>query len=128
MKGRYQTPLTATWFLRRPGFRLFMIRELTSVFVAAYLVYLLIWIHRIGQGPRAYDAMIELTRHKVSVFLHSLAFGAALHHSTTWFNLTPKIMPMYIGEDRVPDAWAAFLMGYGPWAAITALLVWGVLR
>ncbi len=58
----------------------------------------------------------------------SLIFGAVLYHSFTWFNLTPKIMPIYVAEEKVPDFWAAILMGYLPWAAVTAVVMWGALR
>ncbi len=58
--------------------------------------------------------------------MHILALAAALYHSITWFNLTPKIMPLYIGEDRVPDFWAAILMGYLPWTLITFIILWRI--
>ena len=125
---RYGTPLPSTWFLQRPGYRLFMLREMTSVFLAAYLVFLLVWLYRLGQGPEAFEAMIQAARHPLSIALHLIALAGALYHSITWFNLTPKIMPMYFGEDRVPDLWAAIFMGYLPWAVVTAGILWAVLR
>ncbi len=128
MKQRYKTPLASFWFMQRRGFRLFMVREATSVFVAGYLVFLLIWLYRLGQGPEAFAAMIETARHPLAVVLHLMALAGALYHSITWFNLTPKIMPMYLGEDRVPDFWAAICMGYIPWLVVTALIIWGLLR
>ena len=38
-----------------------------------------------------------------SIVFHVLALGFALYHSVTWFNLTPKALPLQIGEDFVPD-------------------------
>ncbi len=128
MKERYQTPLSSTWFMERPGYRRFMAREATAIAIAAYLVYLLVWLHRLGEGPAAFSALLEAARHPVSVVLHGLVFGAVLFHSITWFNLTPKIMPLYVAEERVPDVWAAAIMGYLPWAVVTAVVMWGVLR
>ena len=128
MKERYQTPLSSTWFMERPGYRRFMAREATAIAIAAYLVYLLVWLHRLGEGPAAFSALLEAARHPVSVVLHGLVFGAVLFHSITWFNLTPKIMPLYVAEERVPDVWAAAIMGYLPWALVTAVVMWGVLR
>jgi fumarate reductase subunit C len=128
MKTRYQTPMPATWFLQRPGYRRFMLREATAIILAAYLLYLLFWLYRLGQGPEAYEAMARAGRNPLVIVLHLVAFIAAVYHSITWFNLTPKIMPMYIAEERVPDAWAAIAMGYGPWLAASAFVIWGVLR
>ena len=128
MKQRYGTPLGPTWFLGRAGYRRFMAREATAFAMAVFLVYLLLWLRSLGQGYTAYGQMIELAKHPISVFVHGLIFGAVLYHSATWFNLTPKIMPMYVAEEKVPDLWTAIFMGYLPWIVVTALVMWGVLR
>ncbi len=127
MKRRYSTPLGPTWFLGRAGYRRFMAREATAFAMAAFLVYLLFWLRGLGRGYHGYLEIIELTKHPISVFMLSLIFGAVLYHSVTRFNLTPKIMPIYVAEEKVPDFWAAILMGYLPWAAVTAVVLWGVL-
>ena len=53
---------------------------------------------------------------------------AAVYHSITWFNTTPEVMPVRIGEERVPKLLVAIGMGYGPWILVSALIIWGVLR
>ncbi len=126
MRPRYQTPLPWSWFTQRPSYRRFMVREATSVFLAGYLVYLIVWIYRIGQGPEGLAEAIDSARHPFTVAMHIMALVAALYHSITWFNLTPKIMPLYIGEDRLPDFWAAILMGYLPWLVVSVILLWGI--
>ena len=126
MRARYQTPLPWSWFMQRRSYRLFMAREATSVFLGGYLVYLIVWIYRIGQGPEGLAAAIDSARHPLTVAMHILALVAALYHSITWFNLTPKIMPLYIDEDRVPDFCAAILMGYLPWTLITFIILWRI--
>ncbi len=128
MKHRYQTPMGPLWFLSRAGYRRFMAREMTAFALAVLLVYLLYWLRAIGDGYTAYVQMIELTRNPLLVTALGLAFGAMLYHSTTWFNLTPKIMPMYVAEEKVPDLWAAIIMGYLPCSAVTAVVVWSVMR
>ena len=126
MRQRYQTPLPWFWFTQRRGYRWFMAREATSVFLAGYLVYLIVWMYRLGQGPEGFAVAIDGSRHPLTVAMHVVALMAALFHSITWFNLTPKIMPMYIGEDRIPDFWSAILMGYLPWTVLSVLILWGI--
>jgi fumarate reductase subunit C len=128
MNERYQTPMGPLWFLKRAGYRRFMAREMTAFALAAFLVYLLYWLRAIGDGYTAFVQMVGLTRNPVTVTLLGLAFGAVLYHSITWFNLTPKIMPMYVAEEKVPDVWAAIIMGYLPCAALTAVILWSVMR
>jgi len=128
MKHRYQTPMGPLWFLGRAGYRRFMAREMTAFALAVFLVYLLYWLRAIGDGYTAYVQMIELTMNPLVVTALGLAFGAMLYHSITWFNLTPKIMPMYVAEEKVPDLWAAIIMGYLPCFAATAVILWSVMR
>jgi fumarate reductase subunit C len=63
-----------------------------------------------------------------SVVLHAIVFLAAVFHSVTWFNLTPRIMPARIGEDRLPDAWVSIGGGYLPWLIVTVVIAWSLLR
>ena len=128
MKHRYQTPMGPLWFLSRAGYRRFMAREMTAFALAVFLVYLLYWLRAIGDGYTAYVQMIQLTMNPLLVTALGLAFGAMLYHSITWFNLTPKIMPMYVAEEKVPDLWAAIIMGYLPCSAVTAVVLWSVMR
>jgi len=128
MKHRYQTPMGPLWFLSRAGYRRFMAREMTAFALAVFLVYLLYWLRAIGDGYTAYVQMIQLTMNPLLVTALGLAFGAMLYHSITWFNLTPKIMPMYVAEEKVPDLWAAIIMGYLPCFAATAVILWSVMR
>ncbi|MHC4989948.1 MAG: succinate dehydrogenase/fumarate reductase transmembrane subunit [Planctomycetota bacterium] len=127
MKQRYQTPLPSTWFMQRPGFRRFMAREATAIFLAVYLLLLLGWRFRVGQGAEAYASLVQLFRSPVMVVVHVVLLISAVYHSITWFNLTPKIMPLYVAEEKVPDALAAIAMGYLPWIVVTGGVLWGVL-
>ena len=128
MKRRYSTPMGPTWFLGRAGYRRFMAREATAFAMAAFLIYLLFWLRGLGRGYHDYLEIIELTKNPIAVFVLSLIFGAVLYHSFTWFNLTPKIMPMYVAEEKVPDFLAAIFMGYLPWVVVSGIVLWGVLR
>lgn len=116
------------WFTRSPGYFRFMIREFTSFVVAGYLVFLLVFLYRIGQGPQAYASLMEMLRSPLSVVLHLLVFAAACFHAVTWFNLTPSIMPVRTGEERVPDALLAIGAGYLPWAVVSVVVAWALLR
>jgi fumarate reductase subunit C len=121
-------PWPATWFTRTRGYQLFMLREVTSVFVAGYLVFLLVLLHRAGRGPEAYEALMATLRSPLPLVLHGLALLAAVYHSITWFNISPRIMPARIGEDRLPDAFVSVGGGFLPWAMISLAIAWVMLR
>ncbi len=128
MRGPLRRPFPRDWFVRKGAYRRFMVREMTSVFIGGYIVFLLVWLYRMGQGPEQYHALVEAMRRPLPVVLHMLALAAAMYHSITWFNLTPAVMPLRIGEDRLPNAVVAIAMGYLPWVAVSGAILWGVLR
>ena len=71
-------------------------------------------------------AAMESARWQFKMALQILGLAVALYHSITWFKLKPKIMTLYIGEDRLQDFWAAILMGYLPWLVVSVILLWGI--
>jgi len=79
-----------------------MAREITSIFVGAYCVLLVVGLHRLAAGPAAYEAFLLALKSPDSIVFHLLALVASLYHAGTWFNATQKAMPLQIGEDFVP--------------------------
>ena len=124
--GEYRRPYPATWWLKKPSYFLFVVRELTSVFVAGYAIFLLVLLTRAGdQGALA--SLFEALKTPWSIGLHALALVMVVYHSVTWINLTPKVMVVWMGARRVP---ALLIAGthYLGWIAVSALVAWIALR
>ena len=122
----YIRPVPNTWWLKRRPYLLFMIRELTSVFVAAYCLFLLLFIHRLGQGPEAYERLLSLLRTPAIIISHVVILAFALYHTITWFNVTPKAVVLHIGEERIPPLLIVLPL-YAAWLVISAFLAWVIL-
>jgi len=97
--GLYYPKLPATWWLRNANYFRFMLRELSSVFIALFLVVFLVQLHRLPQGPGAYAAYLDTLRAPGWIIFHVVALAFALYHSVTWFNLT--------GGLAVPLGWTS---------------------
>jgi fumarate reductase subunit C len=97
----YIRPMPATWWLHNHHLTLFMIRELTSVFVAGYAVLLLVMVWRHGQGELAFHSFYEALKSPLSILLQLVALAFVLYHCITWFNLTPKVIILRQGEEKV---------------------------
>ena len=126
MSGPYRQPGSAGWFLRRSGYILFMLRELTAVFLGIYLIFLLVFLCRLGSGPEQFASMLVHLKRPSCIALHALVLLAAAWHAITWFNLTPKAMPVFLGAKRLADPLVAIGMGYLPWLIVTAVILWAV--
>ncbi|MDP6568528.1 MAG: fumarate reductase subunit C [Candidatus Marinimicrobia bacterium] len=122
----YHRPVSNTLWLKRKPYILFMIRELTSVFVAGYCIFLLVLVYKLTQGANAYDNFMAALNSPSSVALHLITLVFVLYHTITWFNLTPKILVLYRGEERIPQ-WLVAGTFYAGWAVVSVIVAWLVL-
>jgi fumarate reductase subunit C len=123
----YHRSMAPTWWLADRAYLLFMLRELTSVFIAAYLMLFLLMLRKLALGPDAYAAYLRFLATPGMLAFHVLALAAALLHSVTWLNLTPMAMRVQLGEKRVPPALVVGV-NYAAWIAlslaIAAIVLW----
>ena len=103
-----------------------MVREFTSVFVAAYVVIFLVMIRRLSEGQAAYEAFLASLQSPLAIVFHMVALAFAVFHTVTWFHLTPKAMAVRIGEERVKPA-LIIAPNYAAWAVISAIVAWFLL-
>jgi fumarate reductase subunit C len=92
------------WWIKRKPYMLFITRELTSLFVAAYVVLLLVKLNALRQGPEAWEALLASLSTPVSIILHLVILIFVLFHSITWFLLAPTAMVLKIGGKKVPGS------------------------
>ena len=125
--GLYYPKMSSTWWLRHPRYFGFMLRELSSVFIAVFLVVLLVQIHQAGQGAAAYAAVLEKLRSPGWIAFHVVALAFALYHSVTWFNLTGVVQVVRLGERQVPPQLVA-ATSFVLWGIVSlAILLWFLL-
>ena len=122
--GLYYPKLPTTWWLRNPRYFLFMVREATSVFIAIFLVVLLVELYQLSRGPEAYAAFVERLRSPGWILFHIVALAFALYHSVTWFNLTGVVQVVRVGERQVPPA-LIVAGAFAAWGAVSlVILLW----
>jgi fumarate reductase subunit C len=111
-------PLPRTWWLRKAPYFRFMIRELTSVAVFAYALFLM-WALWSTADVGSFSVFHDFLNGPLSVWLHAVVLVLALYHTGTWIALTPKVMVLWRDDEQVdPD----FIAGLN---AILFLLVSG---
>ena len=123
----YVRPISNTWWLEKPEFRLYMLRELTSVFVGGYAVVMLVGLKRLGEGQAAYEAFLAALTSPLAITFHVLALLFAVLHSATFFFAAPAALPLQIGEEKVSPGIVAGAH-FAAWAvvslAVFVLVVW----
>src|SRR5688500_18777116 len=78
------------WWLKRRAYLSFITRELSSIFVAWFVVYLLLLVRAVSRGAERYQEFFDWSRHPLVVLLNVVALFFVLFHAVTWFNLAPK--------------------------------------
>ena len=92
-----------SWWRGHGYFTRYMLREGTSVFLAAYALALLAGLVCLANGEEYYEEWLAVMRNPVSVLVHLAVLAAALFHTVTWFEVSPKAMPpLRIGREPVP--------------------------
>jgi fumarate reductase subunit C len=99
-----------------------MVREFSCFFIAGWTALMVWGLKQLADGPAAWAAFLELLKSPASVAFHVVTLLFASYHSITWFNLTPKALPLQVGEDFVPD-WVIAGAHYGAWAALSLIIL-----
>ena len=115
----YIRPMPATWWLKRKTYFLFMVRELTCVFVGGYALLLLL-LAKYRDDPQAFAGLLDSP---LLIALQLIALPMILYHSVTWINLTPKVMVLWRGEERVSPMLIAGV-NYVAWLLVSVLILW----
>ena len=118
-RKEYVRPLPAMWWLKRRTYFLFMLRELTCVFVGGYALLLLL-LAKYRDDPQAFAGVLDSP---LLIALQLIALPMILYHSVTWINLTPMVMVLWRGEERVSPMLIAGV-NYVAWVLVSVLILW----
>ncbi|MBK1673191.1 fumarate reductase subunit C [Ectothiorhodospira shaposhnikovii] len=92
------------WWMRHPAYRRYLLREGTSVMVAAYALFLLAGMVCLVLGETAFNLWRGFLQSPVSVIFHLAALAAFAFHAWTWFKVMPLTTPPLRFRGRpVPD-------------------------
>jgi fumarate reductase subunit C len=118
----YRRKMPATWWLTNRSYFLFMLRELSSVFIALFLVVYLCQIYQLSQGPDAYSAFTQKLSSPGWILFHFVALLFALYHSITWFQSSAVVLPLHIGERSVSRQ-VVFALHVAAWLIVSVIVL-----
>jgi fumarate reductase subunit C len=123
----YHPRVSTYWWLARWPYLKFILRELSSIFVAWFVVVTLLQIRALIHGPEDYAAFQEWLRSPLLLTLNAVSFLFVLFHAVTWFNLAAKAMAIRVGGKRLPGL-AIAGPNYVAWVVVSAAVAWILLR
>jgi fumarate reductase subunit C len=114
------------WWRHRRSYVLFVLRELSCVFVAWFVVFLLLLVDAVHRGSGSYQQFLEWSGRPWILVLNVVALAFVLLHAITWFNLAPRALVIRARGRRIPSRSVA-AAHFTAWALATAVVAWIVL-
>ncbi len=111
------------WWLSRRSYLVFILRELSSIFVAWLVVYLLVLIRAVSRGVAGYRQFLDWSASPLVLAVNLASLFFIVFHAITWFNLAPQAMVVRVRGRRVP-AFAIAASNYLACALMSGLLAW----
>ncbi|HKA91560.1 MAG TPA: hypothetical protein VKE22_28050 [Haliangiales bacterium] len=116
----YRPRMSTYWWVKKRAHLAFILRELSSVFIGWFVVYLVLMI-RAARGPATYQAFLGWSARPIVVVVNLVSLAFVVFHAVTWFNLAPQAMVIHLGGKRVPPLWIA-AANYAAWVVVSALV------
>src|SRR5262245_51638465 len=115
-------PMPTDWWLKKSAYTRFMIRDIASVFIVAYCLFLMCVMERAEHASASeFAAFYAKWGSTTSFVLHLLVLVFAVYHSVSFFNLTPQVLVVFQGEEKVPGS--AIAGGHFALWAIVSLII-----
>ncbi len=123
----YRRRVSVYWWLGQRQYLKFILRELSSVFVAYFVILTLLHLIALRNGPEAYARFQEWLQRPLPIALNTISFFFVVFHTITWFNLAPRAMPIRVRGKRLPEFLVA-APNYAMWLVVSVAVAWLVLR
>ena len=122
----YRPRVSVYWWLGQWQYLKFILRELSSVFVALVVVMTMLQVHALRGGPQAYARLQHQLQTPAAILVSLITLFFVLLHTITWFNLAPRAMAVRVHGKRMPE-WLVAAPNYAVWIVVSVtitFLVW----
>ncbi len=119
--GAYRRGIGKMWWTNIPFYRLYMLREATAIFTFLYSINLLAGLRALATDEAHFLSWAAAQSNPIMVLFAIVSFLMVGYHCYTWFDATPKVMPLQIKDKKVPAK--HIVLGHWGAAAFLALLI-----
>lgn len=123
----YRPRVSTYWWVGQRQYLKFILRELSSVFVALFVLVTLLEVRALRAGPEAYTRFQNQMQSPPLIVLGVISLFFVVFHTITWFNLAPRAVSVRIRGRRLPDVLVA-APSYVIWLVVSGAVTWVVLR
>ncbi len=117
----YVRPMPANWFMEKPAYQFYMVREASCLFSLAYCINLFIGLVHLVSGPESWASWLAFQSHPAMIVFAQITLLMTLLHAITFINMAPRVSPQQVRK-MVPDNVVRAVMFAGL-AGISAVIV-----
>jgi fumarate reductase subunit C len=116
-------PLSTYWWLDKPSYFAFILREGSCMFVGWFVVYLLLLVSAVLQGDSSYQEWLAWSATPGILVLNIATLAFVVYHAVTFFEAAPRAMAVRVGRRRVPGG---LVLGahYAAWVVVSVVVSW----
>ena len=121
---RWLRPHVSTyWWIEKPAYLMFILREGSCMFVAWFTGYLLLLLRSVLQGQVAYEAFLAWSATPLVLAVNLVSVAFLIFHAVTFFQAAPQAMVVHVGHRRVSGS---LLLGahYAAWVVASVVIFW----
>jgi len=122
----YRPRVSTYWWLFQRSYLKFILREISSVFVAWTVILILAQLYALSQGPQAWADLQQCLQTPALLAVNAVTFVFVVFHTVTWFYAAPRAMVVRVRGKRIPE----FLIAgphYVAWLVLSAVVAWLIL-
>jgi fumarate reductase subunit C len=96
-------PVSTYWWLQQRSYVAFILREASCLFVAWFVVYLLMLVRAVSESEIRYRQFLDWSAGPAVLLLNLVSFFFIALHTITFFQAAPRAMVLHVGRRRVPE-------------------------
>jgi fumarate reductase subunit C len=96
-------PVSTYWWLQRRSYFMFILREASCIFVAWFVVYLLMLIRAVNDGEMSYRQFLSRSATPLFLLANLVSLFFVALHTITFFEAAPRAIVVHVGRRRVPS-------------------------
>jgi fumarate reductase subunit C len=120
-------PISTYWWLEKPSYLAFILREGSCMFVAWFVLYLLLLMRAVLQGNVSYQQFLAWSATPGVLVLNIVTFAFMVYHAVTFFAAAPQAVVVHLGRTRVPG-FLVLAAHYAAWIVTSIVVSWLLLR
>lgn len=105
-RKKYVREVSASWWKKNNFYKLYIAREATAIPSLWFSIVLLYGVISLIPAVQFHDflrfeSFIHFLQNPIVVILNIIALGASILNTVTYFNMTPKVLNIVVGNEKL---------------------------